>query len=435
MAAELFALFSEESFKCLDFDDLTTVDEEKGQAVEASILKAIDTCLAVIGYQHVTRPKDPAFRKELWAWGQANLSKIICNDAKLHILLDTTACSMEYFYPSSDFEFRMSQGTSTCMAILADDLIVEDPGALHDLFHFSQRYLRGLPQPEGLCDTMAAAYQRYDEFFGSTNPRLGTFGVLGWLSGMDWFCEETKFAKELPSQFIEGSAGETRTEYRVDKLPYYFRIAAGLAPCYLMPIFKPTIDIEVPIRVWVSAIPYLETYIVIINDVLSFRKEFQCRENFNYFSLTTRAKRQTGHLSQFGFKKSPWTFRDTLYEACSEVLSSVTALDSLFTQFTNSLSKDFEVAQAQAEANGFAGEENVVKVKKYKDQLDDASLAAKLWTEFRHGYPAWHIHHPRYKLDSVRAAYGKASQNGIKSRLFSQQMETNLRETEMGTRY
>lgn len=435
MAADLFALFSEESFKCLDFDDVATVDEEKGQAVVASIVKTIETLLAVIGYQHVTRPKDLAFRKEFWAWGQAKLSKIICNDAKLHILLDTTASCMEYLYPSSDFEFRMSQGTSTCVAILVDDLIVEDPGALHDISHFSQRYLRGLPQSEGLCDTMAAAYQRIDEFFGSKNPRLGTFGVMGWLSGMDWFCEEAKFAKELPSQFIEGSTGETRTEYCVDKLPYYFRIAAGLAPCYLMPIFKPTIDIEVPIRVWVSAIPYLEAYIILINDILSFRKEFQCRENFNYFSLTTLAKRQAGCLSQFGSKKSPWTFRDTLYEACSEILSSSTALDNLFTKFTNFLSQEFDVAQAQAEANGFAGEENAVRLKKNKEQLDDARLAAKLWTEFRHGYPAWHIHHPRYQLDSVLAAYDKASQNGIESRLFSQYTETNLHEIEMGTRY
>lgn len=410
MAADLFAIFSEESFECLDFDDLTTVGEEKRQAVLASIDKTINTLLGVIGYQHVTRPKDVAFRKELWAWGQAKLSKILCHDAKLQTLLDTTASCMEYLYPSSDFEFRMSQGTSTCVAILADDLIFEDARALDDISHFTQRYLRGLPQPEGLCDAMAGAYQRIDEFFGSTNPRLGTYGVLAWLNGMDWFCEESKFAKELPSQFIKGSTGEERTEYRVDKLPYYFRIAVGLAPCYLMPIFKPTIDIEVPIRVWVCAIPYLESYIVLMNDILSLPKEFRSRENFNYLSLTTRAKRQAGYLSRFGSKESLWTFRDTLYESCSEILSSAAALDNLFTDFTNSLSKDFDVAQAQAKTNGFAGEENAVKFKNYKDQLDDASLAAKLWTEFRHGYPAWHIHIPRYQLDSLRVAYDNVLQ-------------------------
>lgn len=409
MAAELLALFSEESFKCLDFGDVATIDEEKGQAVLASIDKTIGTMLAVIGYEDVITPGDLAFRKELWAWGQAKLSKIVCNDAYLNNLLDTAASCIEYFYPSSDFEFRMSQGTSCCMAILADDLIFEDPGALHDLSHFSQRYLRGLPQPEGLCDTMAAAYQRYEEFFGSTNPRFGTYGLTAWLSGMDWFCEEVKYAKELPSQFIEDSTGETHTKYRVDKLPYYYRIAAGLAPCYLMPIFKPTIDIEVPMRVWVSAIPYLESYIVIMNDLLSFRKEFQLRENLNYFSLTTRAKRQSGYLSQFGLKKSPWTFRDTLYEACSEALSSCAALDNLFIKFNNSLFKDFKVAQAQAEANGFAGDETAVKIENIKDQVNDASIAAKLWTEFRHGYLAWHIHQHRYQLASVYASFGKAS--------------------------
>ncbi len=409
MTAELFALFSEESFKCLSFDDVVTVGEEERQAVEATLDKILGTFLSILGYQHVTTPKDIAFRKELWAWGQAKLSKIISSDSKLEHLLDTTASCMEYLYPSSDFEFRISQGTSTCVAILADDLIT-DHSSLEEVSHFSQRYLRGLPQPEGLCDAMAGAFQRIDNFFGSTNPRLGTYGVMAWLSGMDGFCEESGYAKELPSQFIKGSIGEERTQYRVDKLPYYFRNVVGLAPAFLMPIFKPTIDIEVPIRVWISAIPYLESYIILMNDILSFRKEFIDRENFNYLSLTTRAKRQTGYLSQFGSKESPWTFRDTLYETCSDILSSAAALDSLFTKFANSLSQDFDNAQAQVEANGFAGEENAANLKKIKDHLDDASLAAKLWTEFRHGYPAWHIHHPRYRLDSLRAAYSKIPQ-------------------------
>lgn len=409
MNADLFALFSEESFKCLEFDDVATIDEEKRQAVLATLEKICGTVLSLVGYQHSTKPKDIAFRKELWAWGQAKLSKVMCNDSKLEDILETTASNMEYLYPSSDFEFKMSHGTSTCVAILADDLITT-PRRLEEVSHFSQRFLRGLPQPAGLCEAMAEAYQRFHNFFGSTNPRLGTYGLMGWLCGMDWFIEESEYAKELPSQFIKGSLGNERTEYRVDKLPYYFRIVVGLAPCYLMPIFKPTIDIEVPIRVWISAIPYLEKYILLLNDILSFRKEFRERENINYFSLTTRAKRQTGYNSQFCSKEGPWTFRDTLYEACSEILSSAAALDNLFTKFANTLGQDFDDAQAQAQANGFAGEENAANLKKHRDNLDDARLAAKLWTEFRHGYAAWHIQQSRYQLDSLRAAYSNSPQ-------------------------
>lgn len=404
MNADLFALFSEESFKCLSFDDVLTVGEGERQAVEAALDKIIRTFLSILGHQHVTQPKDIAFRKELWAWGQAKLSKIVRNDSKLEQILDTAARSMEYFYPSSDFEFRMSHGTSTCAVIVADDLIT-DRSSLEELSHFSQRYLRGLPQPEGLCDALAGAFQRYDNFFGSTSPRLGTYGLMAWLSGMDGFCEESGYAKELPSQFIKGSIGEVRTEYRVDKLPYYLRNLAGLSPCYLMPIFKPTIDIEVPHRVWVSAIPYLESFIVLANDILSFRKEFRDQEGFNYLSLTTRAKRQNGYLSHFEPKESPWTFRDTLYETCSVTLSSAAALDNLFNKFANSLSQDFEDAQAQVKANGSVGEENAANSKKTKGHLDDASLAAKLWTEFRHGYPSWHIQDPRYQHDLLRAQY------------------------------
>lgn len=409
MNADLFALFSEESFKCLDFDDVVTVGEGERQAVEATLDKITSTFLSILGYQHMTQPKDIAFRKEFWAWGQAKLSKIVRSDSKLEQLLDTSASCMEYFYPSSDFEFRMSHGTSTCVAILADDLIT-DPSSLEEISHFSQRYLRGLPQPEGLCDAIAGAFQRFDNFFGSTNPRFGTYGVMAWLSGMDAFCEESAYAKELPSQFIKGSVGEERTEYAVDKLPYYLRNLTGLSPCFLMPIFKPTIDIEVPSKVWISAIPYLETYIVLLNDILSFRKEFRDGENFNYLSLATRAKRQSGYLSQFDSEESPWTFRDTLYETCSVTLSSAAALDNLFNKFANSLSQDFDDAQAQVTANGSVEEKNAANFKKTKGPLDDARLAAKLWTEFRHGYPSWHIQQPRYRNDLLRAAYSDIPQ-------------------------
>lgn len=168
MNADLFALFSEESFKCLSFVDVVTVGEGERQAVEATLDK-YSTFLSILGYQHVTQPKDIAFRKEMWAWGQAKLSKIVRSDSKFEQLLDTAASSMEYFYPSSDFEFRMSHGTSGCVAILADELLT-DPSILEDLSHFSQRYLRGLPQPEGLCDAMAGAYQRTDNFFGVHEP-------------------------------------------------------------------------------------------------------------------------------------------------------------------------------------------------------------------------------------------------------------------------
>lgn len=404
MTADLLAFFSEESCNCLNFDDVVAVGEEERPAVEATLDRMNSTFLSMLGYQHVTHPKDIAFRKEFWAWGRDEVSKIMSNDSKLEDLLELTACCMEYFYPSSDFEFRMSLGTTTCLAIIADDFIT-NPIKLEEVSHFSQRYLRGLPQPEGLCDALAQAFQRVDNFFGSKNPRLGTYGLMAWLSGMDGYCDESGYAKELPSQFIKGSIGKERTEYPVDKLPYYFRNIVGLGPAYLMPIFKPTIDIEVPMRVWVSAIPYLESYIILMNDILSFRKEFRDLEDFNYLSLTTRAKRQLGYLSQFGSKKSLWTFRDTLYETCTAILRSAAAIDNLFTKFANSLSQDFDDAQAQYEANGFVGEENAANFKKIKRRLDDASLAAKLWTEFRHGYPAWHILQPRYQLDVVRAAY------------------------------
>ncbi len=179
MTANLLARFSEDRFRSLDYDDIASVDKTQTLAVLGIIDEFFEPHFSALGYRRISRSKDPTFRKELWAWGETKLSKILCDKDKLDFLLDTTASCMEYFYPTSSFQFRMCQGTATCVMVAADDL-VQKSGELDQFHHFSQRYLRGLPQPGGLCEVMAETFRDCDEFFRAPFQDLLCEQLVDW---------------------------------------------------------------------------------------------------------------------------------------------------------------------------------------------------------------------------------------------------------------
>lgn len=409
MSAELLALFSQNDFACLDFDDVALLDKVQRQAVIGSMDQIIGYLFRAIDFQFIVRPKDVAFRGDLWAWGYSRLTKVTPDNAYLDLLLETAASLMEYFYPSTCHHARMCTGKATAAAVLADDL-VEKPGGLELFDYFSQRYLRGLPQPEGLCAALADGINDCDEFYGSKNPRVGSYEVMGWLAGMDAFCEEARFAQELPGQFTSNRVGDGGTAWSVEKLPQYHRHLAGLVSVYIVPIFKPSHEVEVPSDLWISGIPDLSQFLVLVNDLLSFPKEVLALENFNYLSLITRARRQAGRTSLFDSNDGLWTFRDTLYEAFDQLLSVTASLDKLFITYAESLSEELKAAQYQAEAHGLTKEtDSTLKAK--GEKLENARNAAKLWGEFRQGYIAWHINCARYRLNSIRATLTGTTDN------------------------
>ena len=401
MSADLLAFISQDDFGCLDFDDVALLDETQRQAVVESMDRLLGHLFKAIHYQHIVRPKNVAFRKDFWAWGYSRLTEATPDNTHLDFLLDTTAASMEYLYPSACHQSWMCMGTTVGAIILADDL-VEKPGGLEQFHYFSQRYLRGLPQPEGLCAALADGIKDCDEFYGCKNPRGGSYAVMGWLAGIDAFCEEARFPQELPGQFASNFSKDVRTDWSVEKLPYYMRSLTGLPNSIIVPIFKPSRDVEVPLDLWISGIPDLSQWICLVNDLFSFPKEVLALENFNYLSLLTRARRQAGRASLFDSRDGLWTFRDTLFEGFDQLISRTAALDKLFVRFAESLSEELQAAPTQAETNG-----STKKTKKVDgEKLESARLAAKLWGEFRQGYIAWHINHPRYRLHSIRAAFG-----------------------------
>ncbi|MCJ1467201.1 hypothetical protein MMC07_005824 [Pseudocyphellaria aurata] len=407
MTTDLLAFFSKDNFSCLDFDDVTLLDEAQRQAVLENMDHIVAYCLAAIGYKHIAPPKDIAFRTDLWDRAYSRLSEDVPDPAVLDAFLEAGASLVETYYPSACHQARMCVAFATAVALIVDDVFAK-PHRCEQLEAFSQRYMRGLPQPEGVCAAMAESIRDCDEFYGSKYPRVGTTAAMGWLNFIDGCCVEAGIEQELPCHFVSGCSRDRPTEWSVENLAWHIRIVAGVPTPYIVPIFKATHDEEVPPDFWISGIPDLKQFILLGNDLLSFSKEMRVLEQFNYLSLLTRARRQAGRASLFDTNDGLWTFRDSIYEACDQLISCTIALDRLFLTFAESLSEKFKAAQARADLNGHT-EEIGKNLKSEQKNLENARLAAKYWGEFRQGYFAWHINTPRYQLDSLRATFSKTT--------------------------
>ncbi|MCJ1470016.1 hypothetical protein MMC07_008661 [Pseudocyphellaria aurata] len=380
MPADLLDFFSKDNFSCLDFDDVTSLDKTQIQTVVKSIDQISAYCLAAIGHKQITPPKDLALRTDLWDRTYSGLSKTI-DHRVLENALEAAASFVECSYPSASYQGRMSMAFVTVLAIVVDDFAADSHGC-EQLEVFSQRYLRGLPQPEGACATMAESIRDCDEFYGSKYPRTGTLTAMTWLAYIDACCEEARLAQELPCHFVSDCSRDRPTEWSVEKLARYVRDTSGAPAAYIVPIFKPTHDGEVPSEFWISGMPDLTQFVNHTNDLLSFSKETRALENFNYLSLLTRARRQVGRASLFDTNDGLWTFRDTLYETWDQFINSAIALDRLFVTFAESLSEKFKAAQARADMDGHK-EETDMNLKSEQQNLENARLAAKYWKEFK----------------------------------------------------
>lgn len=94
MATELLAVISQDHFGCLDFDDVTLLDNAQRQAEVGSMDQLLGYLFKAISYQHIVRPKDVAFRRDLWGWCYSRLAEATSDNAHLDFLLDSAAASM-----------------------------------------------------------------------------------------------------------------------------------------------------------------------------------------------------------------------------------------------------------------------------------------------------------------------------------------------------
>lgn len=70
---------------------------------------------------------------------------------------------------------------------------------------------------------------------------------MGWLAGIDAFCEEARFAQELSGHFVGNCSKDRRTEWSVEKISSYIHNLISLTNPFIVPIFKHSHDVEIPL--------------------------------------------------------------------------------------------------------------------------------------------------------------------------------------------
>ena len=116
--------------------------------------------------------------------------------------------------------------------------------------------------------------------------------------------------------------------------------------------------------------------------------------------LQTWIKHHAGHRSSLGSPDGLWTCRDTIFGVVQELLANINTLDQLLITFSDTASRGLR--DQEDIVVDFSSENQVIELRKKREEVEMSRLAAKLWMDWRHGFIGSHIELGRYGLDSLR---------------------------------
>ncbi|KAF3480996.1 uncharacterized protein GIQ15_06343 [Arthroderma uncinatum] len=380
MDMDMFTLFSDEKYSCLDYHDVDGLDDAEKREIMEVMNDAIYHFLKAAGYIHINQEKDTLLRARLWEWAEAELTSATGHDINsLEPILEQGVTVSEYYYPFASHELRLCMAQGTTLALSADDFFLP-PAAREELPYLQCRIWQGLPPGHEWCGMFVDMIKDFTELYGAQDPLIGTLGATGWANYIDGWCLESRLSYFSPRS--NGKENIASDPCLVEGFPSYIRGITGAPWPYAVAIFKPTRGIEVPYRLWLPYVPVVIATINFINDILSFPKEVLKGDLSNYVSLTTRTRRAMRCPSRFRGDGSLWTVRDTLCDTYEKCLNNIHSLD-----------RAFIVGSADLAGNG-----GTTPTREFLDTM----LAATLWASFKQGYTAWHLNCGRYYLQSVR---------------------------------
>lgn len=330
------SLLSEPRFEVLDFSDVTTLGHEHKLAVVECMNHALAVFLEKIEFKYKPAQKDEALRRDLWEWSTQNLLPVCACDSKvLDRVLDQAVSCAEYYYPLAHHDTRLEMAIGLGVTIAADDNVA-GVASTKRFNRFQYDLWQGSTEQDGWAKMYTGFVRRFVEHFGANDPRVGSLGASSWANYMEACFTEDIFAKNLPPHLAYVPPGATANRCCPSGFASYFRGLTGESIPFMVGIFKPCRETEVPLEYWLPSITSLMNYINLINDLLSWPKEVIAEESYNYMSLQTLSHRQaekprivTGTSSNI----NGWTFRDTICETMDAVYQATQELDRAFVQF------------------------------------------------------------------------------------------------------
>jgi hypothetical protein len=279
--------------------------------------------------------QDENLRRELWEWSKEHLSPVTENSGqRLKKIFEVSASLVEYCYPLAQHDTRLQMAVGCSLVVDADS---QDAQFRQQFNRFQYNLYRGTVQPNPWLRMFAEFIHGFVDHFGAMDPRMGTLGGNAWANFVEAsYTEDTIEANGLPPHFRHVSASMTTNDCCPSGFPYAFRCESGAAPAFILPIFKPGEQSEVPWEYWMPSMGGLMTFTNLVNDLWSASKELLDGESSGYFNLQTQARRQANAERRIDRGQDGcdhWTYRDTICEAMDALREAMDEMDRAFIQF------------------------------------------------------------------------------------------------------
>jgi hypothetical protein len=381
----LFDILALPENDCLNFSDMESLEEadQREIAVSATRILQVFFLEKVTPNNPFKKPSNPAIQKDVRLWAEENMINpgLVSENRlkKFDRIMDTSANVAQYFYPLAAHETQLLVAITTVVLYFINDELPEDPRHRDDVCNFTYQHWTN-EHPTGPCAKLLRdIVAKNVKFFGSQDPALGALMGTTISTYIDSCVMTFRFENLAPFHFKRNDHHHhnSNESCAIERFPLYYRTVNGVPMPYLLPIFKISKEVDIPMHYWECIIPDLVDVINLTNDLLSFPKEVLAADTWIYMTLVTKSHRQAQRLSRFkGSKDGLWTFRDSLFETLQRVLNSYTAVDQAFT----SCIKDDTIPL---------------------DDRTQVRLANNHWQAFKHGYIAMYFNLERYRLKDL----------------------------------
>ncbi|KAF8480583.1 isoprenoid synthase domain-containing protein [Gautieria morchelliformis] len=246
---------------------------------------------------------------------------------KLEEILRVSANMAEICYHECSFPEKQNIALFTWYCIYVDDMAPKDPSSYSG---FEQRFLSGQPQLNPVLDAFASVLLRMWDLY---DPLCANSIIVAAFELVTICCMEPEIEK-LP--VLRGA----------QRFSWFVRHGNGVGPAYALMSF--TKSSQMNTMEYIQAVPVMDRWICLTNDILSFHKESLEGETANY--IHTRACIDD---------KAPL---QVLAEVAEEMQTAI----------------------------------NTIQL-----ALSDSPRALRAWKVFERGYIIWHITQDRYKLNDL----------------------------------
>ncbi|KAF8480571.1 isoprenoid synthase domain-containing protein [Gautieria morchelliformis] len=288
---------------------------------ELSILKAF---VASTGYDPTDKP---AANQELEDFMRAEMESRNIACRTLESMLRFAANMAEMSYHECSFPEKQNIALYTWYSVYVDDMAPKNPSSF---IEFEQRFLSGRPQLDPVLDAFASVLLRMWDLY---DPLCANSIIIAAFELINISCIEPEIEK-LP--LVRGA----------EQFSWFVRQRDGLGPAYALMSF--TKSSQINMMEYIQAVPVMDRWICLTNDILSFHKENLGGETATYI-----------HTRAYIENKAPL---QVLAEIAEEMRTAINEIHLT---------------------------------------LSDSPRALRAWQVFERGYITWHMTQDRYKLNDL----------------------------------